>query len=91
MSSLGEKMIELVDYCSRKLTRLNGGYDFRSLEPAANASISAENIKEYSKKIEERSPKEELAQHLTEIEFRVCIAACSLSRCLLLSAVFYDL
>lgn len=77
---LGEKMIDLVDYCSRKLTRLNGGYDFRSLEPAANASINSENLKAYSKKLEERTPKEELAQHLTEIEFRVCIAACSLSR-----------
>ena len=73
-------MIDLVDYCSRKLTRLNGGYDFRSLEPAANASINSENLKAYSKKLEERTPKEELAQHLTEIEFRVCIAACSLSR-----------
>ena len=73
-------MIDLVDYCSRKLTRLNGGYDFRCLEPAANASANAENLKAYSKNLEERTPKEELAQHLTEIEFRVCIAACSVSR-----------
>lgn len=73
-------MIDLVDYCSRKLTRLNGGYDFRCLEPAANASVNAENLKAYSKSLEERTPKEELAQHLTEIEFRVCIAACSVSR-----------
>ena len=42
--SIGEKMIELVDFCARKLTRLNGGYDFRGLEPAANAASSSEKM-----------------------------------------------
>ena len=50
--SIGEKMIEFVDYCSRKLTRLNGGYDFRALEPAATAATSTDKMKEYSKSLE---------------------------------------
>ena len=57
-----------------------GGYDFRGLEPAAAAASSSERMKEYSRSLEERTPEQELAQHLTEIEFRVCISACALAR-----------
>ena len=77
--SCGEKMIEMVDYCARKLTRLNGGYDFRSLEPAINLNTS-EAALNYAQTIENRTPEEELAQYLTEIEFRVCISSCALAR-----------
>lgn len=76
--SCGEKMIEMVDYCARKLTRLNGGYDFRCLEPISNGGT--EGVKQLAQALANRTPSEELAQYLTEIEFRVCISACTLSR-----------
>jgi zinc finger MYND domain-containing protein 10 len=78
--SCGEKMIELADYCARKLTRLNGGYDFRGLEPVSNAAATPDSLKKYAESLETRTPKEELAQYLTEIEFRVCISATALAR-----------
>jgi hypothetical protein len=71
--------IEIVDYCARKLTRLNGGYDFRSLEPISNLG-SSDGVKSFAQSLENRTPTEELAQYLTEIEFRVCISACALAR-----------
>lgn len=79
VEALGEKAIELIDYCARKLVRLNGGYDFRAIEPADQSDKS---VKEKADDMAARTPKEELAQHLTEIEFRVCIGAVSVGRML---------
>jgi hypothetical protein len=88
----GELMLELVDYCARKLTRLQSGYDFRQHSPEAlpssggggdkeaAAKAAGEAARALSEKITQRSPQEELAQYLTEIEFKVCISACSLAR-----------
>ena len=71
----GEQMLELVDYVARKLTRLQSGYDFRSHDPSSGLSA-----KEYAAALEAKTPEQELTQHLTEIEFRVCISACALAR-----------
>lgn len=74
----GEKIIEMIDYCARKLTKLNGGYDFRCLSPVSTTGPDA--AKKLAKELENRSPSEELSQYLAEIEFRVCISACALAR-----------
>jgi len=77
----GERMIELVDFCARKLSRLNGGYDFRVHEPIQNIiGEDGSGAKEFAESLANRDPKEELAQYLTEIEYRVCISACAISR-----------
>ena len=78
----GEKILELVDYVARKLSRLNGGYDFRSVDAVAKgfSGASADAAKEFASALECRTPIEELTQHFTEIEFRVCISACSVAR-----------
>lgn len=70
----GEKLIEVVDYLGRKLTKLNGGYDFRSLE------LVDKSPSEMSTALAAKTPLEELRAHLAQIEFKVCIAACSLVR-----------
>lgn len=85
----GEMMIELVDYCARKLTRISSGYDFRQIDPRTNSTAgpqtsgkeySSDAVKALNAEIESRTPKEELAQYLTEIEFKVCISATTLIR-----------
>ena len=81
----GERMLELVDYAARKMTRLQSGYDFRIHSPKSGAySSSSKEASEAAKQVAEslanRSPRDELAQHLTEIEFKLCISACSLAR-----------
>ena len=80
----GEKMLELVDYVARKLTRLNSGYDFRAHDPCSTttggSSASSLGAKEYAAALEATTPEQELTRHLTEIEFRVCISACALAR-----------
>lgn len=70
----GEKLIEFVDYLARKLTKLNGGHDFRSLEPRESSAAGQASA------LENRSPLEEMEYHYTDIEFKVCIAACSILR-----------
>ena len=40
-SQCGERFLELVDYCARKLTRLQSGYDFRSRSPQVGSSASS--------------------------------------------------
>jgi zinc finger MYND domain-containing protein 10 len=74
----GDKMFELVDYCARKLTRLNSGYDFRSQEPST--ATAAKTAIEFAKDLESKSPIDELTKHFTEIEFQVCISAVGLAR-----------
>lgn len=85
----GDMLIELVDYCARKLMRLNGGYDFSSYDPASeqqsmgslgSAENNNENAKKFLEKLEKRTPTEDLMQHLSQIEFRVCITAVSIAR-----------
>jgi zinc finger MYND domain-containing protein 10 len=80
----GEKLLELVDYVARKMARLNGGYDFRGLDSFANdvtkVQDSTESAKEFAASLENRNPIDELQRHFTEIEFRVCISACSVAR-----------
>jgi zinc finger MYND domain-containing protein 10 len=85
VAALGERAMDLVDYCARKLVRLNGGYDFRSIEPASGVNDDTgekKSAKEIAAELESRTPQDELAQHLTEIEFKCCIAAVSVCRML---------
>ena len=91
-SQCGERFIELVDYCARKLTRLQSGYDFRSRSPqVATSNINEENAseraKQIAKEIENRTPQEDMAEHLTDIEFKVCISSC---KCLFLMRDLLD-
>ena len=67
----------MVDYVARKLTRLNGGYDFRACEPS---STSSQSVKELAEEMAAATPEMELTKHLTEIEFRVCISSVALAR-----------
>jgi hypothetical protein len=57
VEALGEKAIELIDFCARKLVRLNGGYDFRAIEPADQSDKS---VKEKADDMAARTPKEEV-------------------------------
>lgn len=76
----GEKLIELVDYVARKLTKLNSGYDFRAHEfSALDKSLSA---KDYAKAIESRNPVDEIQQHFYDIEFKVCVSSVAIARLL---------
>lgn len=78
----GEKLLELVDYIARKLTRISSGYDFRDHSPKAsyNTESNQSNAKQFAEELEKRTPQEDLAKQLTEIEFKVCISAVSLCR-----------
>lgn len=77
----GERMLEMVDYVARKLTRLSGGYDFRAIEPCTSSSgPNGASAKEYAEELAKMTPEDDLAKHLTEIEFRVCISSCALAR-----------
>jgi hypothetical protein len=74
----GERMLELVDYVARKLTRLNSGFDFRKYDPSSSGTpLSAKEVADNLTKI---SPEDELLRHLTEMEFKICITACSMAR-----------
>ncbi len=75
----GEKMMELVDYVVRKLTRLNNTtYSFGG--QATKVKLSASNAKEYAASLEGRTPLEELTQQFQDIDFRVCVSAVSIAR-----------
>lgn len=79
-----ERILELVDYIARKLTRINSGYDFRQIEMYDKSAIATGSdgarVKEYTSYIANRTPRDELVQYLTEIEFKVCISSCSIAR-----------
>ena len=92
-SQSGEKFLELVDYCARKLTRLQSGYDFRSRTPQGSSGSSGVNnnnddddisTSERAKKVAEamasRTPQEELTEYLTDIEYKICISSTTISR-----------
>ncbi len=72
----GEKMLELVDYVSRKITRLVGGYDFRIVDPSSKPKSAVEVADALAK----RTPQEELAEYFTQIEFNVCLSCVALAR-----------
>ena len=80
--SCGEFMLEVVDYVARKLTRLNGGYDFRSIEPRASLSKSPglDSAAEQAAAMAAVTPEVETMTQFREIEFRVCISSCALAR-----------
>jgi hypothetical protein len=44
------------------------------------ASHAAKTAAAFNEKLANRDPKEELAQQLTEIEFKICISACTIAR-----------
>ena len=95
-----EKMLEIVDYAARKLTRLQSGYDFKVHNPLSNMSSENSSFDKPGpdaseerrlptpvsrqpstpKRLKNRDPKDDLAQQLTEIEFKICISACTIAR-----------
>ncbi|CBJ28395.1 conserved unknown protein [Ectocarpus siliculosus] len=70
----GDLLMELADYCARKMTMLISG----------RASSKPRNAREVAKDIEERlaklSPAEEVRGYQEETEFRVCVTAVALLR-----------
>lgn len=80
----GERLLELVDYVARKLTKLNGGYDFRGMDSFDNTiseiKSNLKDTKEFANTLESNSPVDELMKHLKEIEFRICVSAISIGR-----------
>jgi zinc finger MYND domain-containing protein 10 len=80
----GERLIELVDYVARKLTKLNGAYDFRGMDSLDNTiseiKSNLKDTKDFAEALESNSPVDELMKHLKEIEFRICISAISIGR-----------
>ena len=78
----GEKMLELVDYVSRKLARLNNtSYEFRQHDREDDeVGATVESAKKFAETLESRSPEEELKKHFMDIEFRICISAVSIAR-----------
>ncbi|CAM9177073.1 unnamed protein product [Hapterophycus canaliculatus] len=75
----GDMLMELVDYCARKMTLLISGW--ASSKPRRPVSGSA---REAAKDIEERlaklSPADEVRGYQQETEFRVCVTAVALLR-----------
>lgn len=82
IEAAGEKMLDMVDYISRKLTRLHSASErFRQIELNKNLSASdPDAAKSFAAELEKRTPKEELDQHWLEIEFRICVTSVSLAR-----------
>jgi hypothetical protein len=87
LESCSDKLIDIIDYVSRKLVRLNDPhYNFRSCNSSTStgSSLSAEDLqataKEFAEKLSSRSPLEELEQHWLEIELRIGVACISLAR-----------
>jgi hypothetical protein len=82
----GEKFLELVDYCARKMTRLQSGYNFRTVTPSSvsapstSGAATSNRAKQLAEELASRSPQDELAGYLTDIEFKVCISACTIAR-----------
>mmetsp|Transcript_3815 Transcript_3815/g.5931 ORF Transcript_3815/g.5931 Transcript_3815/m.5931 type:complete len:451 (-) Transcript_3815:188-1540(-) len=78
----GEKLLELVDYVARKMTRLNGGYDFSYMDEldTSMTGVSEDSAKEFAESLQHRRPTDDLRRQLTEIEFRICVSACSVAR-----------
>lgn len=80
----GEKMLDIVDYLARKMTRLNAlNYKFRNHDLAGKPSSSAdasEAAKQFAAQLEKRTPLEELETHWLDIEFRICVAAVAIAR-----------
>jgi zinc finger MYND domain-containing protein 10 len=89
----GDRLIELIDYVARKLTKLNGGYDFRGMDTLDNAiaemksNLLVQDTKDFSSHLatvssssSSLSPADELLKHFKEIEFRICISSISMSR-----------
>lgn len=78
----GEKLLDVVDYLGRKLTRLNNtNAKFRQLDISNDISAKdPEAAKKYAEDLEKRTPIQELEKHMLEIEFRVCVTCVSLAR-----------
>eukprot|EP01038_Epipyxis_sp_PR26KG_P014581 gene14581-19582_t len=84
----GEKILELVDYVGRKLTRLNSNcHTLRNQEELFQNSTANSSTEEktaaavqLASSLASRTPLEELNHHFMEIDFRVCISAVSVAR-----------
>ncbi len=82
IDAAGEKMLDFVDYLSRKMSRLNSlNYKFRNHDIAGKPlSTDPEAAKQFAAQLEKRTPTEELETHWLDIEFRICVAAVAVAR-----------
>lgn len=78
----GERMLDLVDYVARRLTRLNNPMAmFRQGDFSSDSiGIDAKSTAEFAAKLEARTPAQELEHHFSEIEFRVCVVSVAICR-----------
>mmetsp|Transcript_24092 Transcript_24092/g.36138 ORF Transcript_24092/g.36138 Transcript_24092/m.36138 type:complete len:445 (+) Transcript_24092:18-1352(+) len=67
-------LLELVDYCARRLRRLNARLPFEAAQPALT------DPRELAAALDARTPGEELAGYAGETDFKVCVTAVSLMR-----------
>ena len=78
---IGEKVLEIVDYVARKLARLNNPhYDFRMEAIQKRHSIDPDSVKEFAASLESRKPGDDLPEHFSDIDFRVCTTAVTICR-----------
>ncbi|CAM9362081.1 unnamed protein product [Discosporangium mesarthrocarpum] len=73
----GELLLELVDYCVRKITLLISG-DLNQSPPTEDKSPAS--VVKGLEKMTKRSPKEEIEAYLAETDFRSCVTAVGLLR-----------
>lgn len=88
VAEMNDKLIELIDYIARKMIRLSSGYDFGDCssklivgqQSASSRQDNSSLARDLAASIESRSASEDLMQHFRDIEFRVCISSCTISR-----------
>jgi zinc finger MYND domain-containing protein 10 len=91
LESLGDKLLDIVDYIARKLIRLQQlGNKFRTvdLNPTSTPTTTTTTVEEaasasakkWVETLEKKTPVEELEGHWLDIEFRICVTAVSLAR-----------
>eukprot|EP00752_Nemacystus_decipiens_P013472 g11931.t1 len=75
----GDLLIELADYCARKMTMLISGR--ASSKPRRTISGNAREVaKDIEERIAKQSPAQEVQDYQQETEFRVCVTAMALLR-----------
>lgn len=77
----GEIMMELADYCARKLALLNYRGAFEGATPAgSNDSMRGMSAKEVAEETAKMTPESELAKQKEDIEFHICVVTVALVR-----------
>ena len=85
MEQYGESMLELIDYCARKLTILNSNYPFQHNFDSflLKENENTENIKNITDKLNNSNPINDLNIHKNQIEYKICVSVISVIRLLI--------